>query len=211
MIDCYSCGTTNGQRVVCMLEETGLPYRPIWIDIARGEHRTPAFLAINPAGAIPVVVDHGSDGPLALSQSSAILLYLAEKSGMLLGAGEARLRTIEWLQFAMSDMACASASAFQVGRALGAGHAAQSFFLARTKRFLDVLEHRLEGRAFVADALSIADIALYPNVILPVVAAMIDEGGAYPNIRRWRDRVAARPGIARGIAIAPAPGSSNFK
>ncbi len=99
MIDCYSCGTTNGQRVLCMLEETELPYRPIWVDITRGEHRTPEFLAINPRGAIPVIIDRSAPrgADLTLTQSGAILIYLAEKAGRLLPAGIERADAMQWL------------------------------------------------------------------------------------------------------------------
>ena len=117
MIDLYLAGTANGLRASVALEEAGLPYRAHKVDLAKGEQRSPEFLKLNPAGLIPVIVDHdGPHGkPLTLSQSGAILLYAAEKSGRLLPKDIAR-RTValQWLMQAASDIAGASNTVFHV-------------------------------------------------------------------------------------------------
>lgn len=207
MIDAYSTGTSNGHRVICMLEETGLAYRPIWTDIVHGEHRTPEFLSINPYGAIPVIVDHDAvGGALTLTQSATILIYLAEKSGRFLPSGQGRIQVLEWLMYAIADLSCASASAFQLMMAKEETSAAEAMFARRVRRFLEMLEHRLNGNEYLAGDYSIADICLYPNMLFPAVTAAM-AAGDLPNAERWIATVAARPAMARALAITPLPGT----
>lgn len=107
MIDFYTAATSNGQRVAITLEETGLPYSVHKLDLPKGDQKKPEFLAINPAGMIPAIVDHDGPGgkPLSLAQSSAIVMYLAEKSGKLLPADAVRRAVArQWLMQACADV-----------------------------------------------------------------------------------------------------------
>jgi GSH-dependent disulfide-bond oxidoreductase len=208
-IDCYSAGTTNGRRVVIMLEETGLPYFPIWLDLTCGEHRAPAFLAINPEGAVPAIVDHGSGAPqpVTLSQSAAILIYLAEKSGLFLPQGAEKYHVLRWLMFGISDVACATASALQLSFIKEDTRSADAHFSKRIARYLMIAEQQLDGRDFLAGVYSIADMCLYPNTLIPPTAEMIGQGDRYPKLRRWQERMAERPAVARAVDLCPPPGS----
>jgi len=115
MIDLYTFSTSNGQRAAIILEECGLPFRLHRIDLTKGEHKTPEFLNINPAGAIPAIVDPDGPGgaPLKLSQSGAIMLYAAQKAGRFLPLDPLRRAlALQWLLFAVTDVARASTSIF---------------------------------------------------------------------------------------------------
>ena len=117
MIDFYTFATSNGQRAAILLEECALPYRMHWIDLMKGEQHAAEFLKVNPAGAIPVIVDADGPGgkPLTLSQSGAIVIYLAEKAGRFIPADAVRrLIALQWLLQATTDAARASSAIFLV-------------------------------------------------------------------------------------------------
>jgi len=153
MIDLYAAGTGNGQRGAIALQETGLPFRLHKIDLAKGEQRTPEFLIRNPMGQIPVIVDpDGPDGkPLTLSQSSAIMLYAAEKSGRFLPNDPARrFKAIEWLLNVATDIAPASGAIFQM--AVAAKEKVPSsieHFENRLLRYLRVCDGQLKAREYL--------------------------------------------------------------
>jgi GSH-dependent disulfide-bond oxidoreductase len=204
MIDFYTANSSNGQRVAIMLEECGLPYRLHRLDLMAGDQRKPEFLHINPAGAIPAIVDDDAPGgaPLALAQSGAILLYLAEKTGRFLPSAPARrAQALQWLMQATTDTAAASATIFLLSTfAPDKSEANLRFFEDRTVKFLRTADARLAEREFLADELSVADFALYP--IAAVRRALVDRAGDLPHLVRWMGAMAARPGVARGVQAA---------
>ena len=203
MIDLYTFNTSNGQRASIILEECGLPYRVHKVDLAKGEQRAPDFLNINPAGAIPAIVDHDvPGGPLKLSQSGAIVLYAAEKTGRFLPTDPARrAQALQWLMLAVTDVARASTSIFLSSAVLPDKSPANvAYFEEQTLRYLRVAEARLAGRDFLADELSVADFALYP--LYAVRKALVDKAGDLPELTRWSAALAARPGVDKGMRAA---------
>ncbi len=203
MIDLYLAATPNGLRASVALEEAGLPYHAHKVDLAKGEQRSPEFLKLNPAGLIPVILDHDGPGgkPLTLSQSGAILLYAAEKSGKLLPRDAARrAAALQWLMQAATDVAGASNAVFHVDTRVPEKNAANvDYFKHRLVDFFAACDRRLEGREFLADELSVADLMLYPNFASR--KALLDEAGGLPNLQRWGAVMAARPGVARGMKV----------
>jgi GST-like protein len=201
MIDLYFAGTANGQRAAVALEEAGLAYRLHRVDLAKGEHRTPEFLRLNPAGLIPVIVDSDGPGgkPLTLAQSGAIILYCAEKSRKLLPRdGAVRAEAMQWLLQAMTDVAGTSGALFRLENSVPEkSPPAIEYFRKRLLGFLSVCDRRLEGRDWLAGELSVADLALYPNFANR--KALIDQAGGFANLQRWGAAMAARPGVARGM------------
>ena len=203
MIDLYTFNTSNGHRASIILEECGLPYRVHKVDLAKGEQRAPDFLNINPAGAIPAIVDHDvPGGPLKLSQSGAIMLYAAEKTGRFLPTDPARrAQALQWLMLAVTDVARASTSIFLSSAVLPDKSPANvAYFEEQTLRYLRVAEARLAGRDFLADELSVADFALYP--LYAVRKALVDKAGDLPELTRWSAALAARPGVDKGMRAA---------
>ena len=203
MIDLYTFNTSNGPRASIILEECGLPYRVHKVDLAKGEQRAPEFLNINPAGAIPAIVDHDvPGGPLKLSQSGAIMLYAAEKTGRFLPTDPARrAQALQWLMLAVTDVARASTSIFLSSAVLPDKSPANvAYFEEQTLRYLRVAEARLAGRDFLADELSVADFALYP--LYAVRKALVDKAGDLPQLTRWSAALAARPGVDKGMRAA---------
>lgn len=207
MIDLYTFPTSNGHRAAIMLEACGLPYTVKIVDLTKGEQRDPAYLAINPAGAIPTILDHDGPGgePLVLSQSGAILLYLATKTGRFLPADPARrANAYQWFMFATTDCAMSSTSIYYASALLPDKSTANTaFFEARLLSQLRVADGRLAGREWLADELSIADFALYP--ICVARKAILDRVTDMPHLARWSAALAARPDVARGVAAATPP------
>ena len=204
MIDFYTASSSNGQRAAIMLEECGLPYTLHKLDLFAGDQKKPEFLAINPAGAIPAIVDHaGPDGTtVKLAQSGAILMYLAAKTGRFLPADlAARAEAAQWVFQATTDTAAASGAIFLLTRiAPDKSEANVGFFEERTLRHLRVADRRLADHRYLAGDLSIADFALFP--ICVVRRPLIDRAADLPNLVRWADDIAARPGVARGMHAA---------
>jgi GSH-dependent disulfide-bond oxidoreductase len=203
MIDFYTAGTSNGQRVAITLEELALPYRLHKLELSKGDQKKPEYLAINPAGMIPAIVDHDGPGgkPLSLAQSGAIVMYLAEKTGKLIPADAARRAVArQWLMQACADCAAASNGVFLSTNMVPEKSPANiEFFENRLLRFFRDANARLSGRDFLADELSIADLALYP--IYAARKALADRAGDLPNLTRWGAAMAARPGVIKGLAL----------
>jgi GST-like protein len=207
MIDLHTWKTPNGRKVSIMLEEIGLPYRVIPVDLSQGKQHDPAFLKLNPNGRIPVIVDDDAPGgALTVIESGAILLYLADKSGKLWPTeSRRRVATLEWLMFQMAG----------VGPMLGqanwfANTAPEKIPLAihryvdESARLMGVLDVRLAGREFLADEYSIADVATYPWIAVawPIFTAMKpDTVGTLANLAGWLERVGARPAVPRGMNV----------
>ena len=201
MIELHAGKSSNSQRVSIVLEECELPYRVRTYSLMDGEHRTPAFAALNPAGMVPVIVDDDGPGgvPVTLTQSGAIVVYLAEKSRRFVPRDEMmRTRVLEWMAFTTTDIVGASTGIF-VNTAIlpDRSPANAAFYEERLMRYLRVADARLAGREWLADELSIADFSLYPVVV--VRASMIEHADGMTHLKRWRDRLAARPAVDRGM------------
>ncbi|CAI0804089.1 GST-like protein yfcG [Serratia quinivorans] len=207
----YSLPTPNGVKVSIMLEEIGLAYEPHLIDIGNNETWTPEFLSLNPNGKIPSIIDpNGPDGkPLALFESGAILLYLAEKSGKFLPQDPAlRYETIQWVFF---QMAAVGPMFGQVGffhKFAGREYEDKrplERYKNESKRLLGVLETRLEGRDWImGQDYSIADISLLGwvrNLIGFYEARELVEFDSFPRVGQWLERGLARPAVQRGLNI----------
>jgi GST-like protein len=202
MIELYTFGTSNGQRASVMLEECGLPYRAHKVDLAAGGQRETSFLQLNPAGQIPTLVDpDGPGGRLVVTQSAAIVLYLAEKSGRLLPrSGPERWLTLTWFAVAMTDVAPASMALFYAtNRADPPAPSAAAAFEKRLVDLLGVLDRRLAQAEFLAGELSIAEVAAYPT--LATRKALIDQQPGLSYLKGWLDELGRRPAVAKGMAV----------
>jgi GST-like protein len=206
----YSLPTPNGVKVSIMLEETGLPYEPHLVDIMKNESGTPEFLALNPNGKIPAILDPDGPGgePMALWESGAILLYLAEKTGKLMPAGaRARHETIQWLFFQVAAVGPMFGQLGFFHKFAGKDYEdkrPRDRYAAESRRLLGVLEARLMGRDWVMDEYSIADIALLGwvrNLIGFYGAREIVAFDALKHVPAWLDRGLARPAVQRGLDI----------
>ncbi|MDE0705640.1 MAG: glutathione S-transferase N-terminal domain-containing protein [Rhodospirillaceae bacterium] len=208
MIDLYTWSTSNGRKASIMLEELGADYTVHPIHIGKGDQFAPEFLAINPNGKIPAIVDSdGPDGaPIAVFESGAILIYLAEKFGRFLPAAPApRMEVIQWLMFQMGGIGPIFG---QVHHFLRAAKEKVPYGIERygteARRLYGVLDRRLDGRDHLAgDGYSIADIATWPWVLRHEWQEI--DLADYPNVKRWFDTVGSRPAVQRGIQIPPPP------
>jgi GSH-dependent disulfide-bond oxidoreductase len=198
MLDFYTWDTSNGLRVAIMLAECGLPHEVHRVDLMKGEQRAAQFLALNPVGAIPVLRDSEAPGgaSVTLSQSGAIMIYLAEKTGRFLpAAGAARALALQWFTFAITDCMLATSMMFHNSTLVpDKSQANVDYFAERLARYFGVVDARLAGREWLADELSIADFALYP--IVHFRGEVIEKAGNPKNLIAWRDRLARRPAIA---------------
>lgn len=209
----YSWPTPNGVKVSIMLEETGLPYEAHTIQIGKNETWTSEFLSLNPNGKIPAIIDPDRPGgkPLALFESGAILLYLAEKTGKFLPADPAlRYETIQWVFF---QMAAIGPMFGQVG--FFYKFAGKEFedkrplerYRAESRRLLEVLDTRLDGRDWIMEDYSIADIATLGwvrNLIGFYGARDLVEFDTLKHVPAWLERGLARPAVQRGLTIPAA-------
>ena len=203
MIDLYSAGTANGFRASVALEEAGLSYRVHKIDLAKGEHRGAEFLKLNPAGLIPVIVDEDVAGgkPITLSQSGAIILYIAEKTGKFLPKDPARrVVTMQWFMQGATDIAATSGAIFRLENSVPEKIPSSiDYFKQRLLGFFSVCDAQLAGREYLADELSVADLMLYPNFALR--KPLIDEAGGFANLQRWGATMASRPAVQKGMKV----------
>jgi len=202
MIDLYTAATPNGHKVSIALEELGLPYSLRVLDLSANEQKEPWFLAINPNGRIPAIVDH-DEGDFAVFESGAILIYLAEKAGRLMPQdAKGRSRVLQWLMFQMGG----------IGPMMGQANVFFRYFPERiqpaidryqgeVKRLFRVLDGQLARNEYLAGDYSIADIANWAWVRTHNWSGVaIDE---LPNLARWRDQIRARPAVQRGIEMPP--------
>ena len=207
----YSLPTPNGVKVSIMLEEIGLPYEPHLIDIMKNESNTPEFLSLNPNGKIPAIVDPDDpDGkPLGLFESGAILIYLAEKTGKLLPSDPMRhYETIAWLMFQLGGVGPMFGQLGFFHKFAGKDYEDErpsDRYAAESKRLLNVLETRLDGRDWImGDDYTIADISLLGwvrNLIGFYGAREIVKFDALKNVPAWLERSVARPAMRRGLEI----------
>lgn len=201
MIDLYTAATPNGYKVSCTLEELGLSYNVHVLALAKGEQKEPWFLAMNPNGRIPVIVDRAED--FTVFESGAIMVYLAEKTGRLLPTdAKGRSRVLQWLMFQMGG----------VGPMMGQANVFYRYFPEKiepaiqryqneTKRLLTVLDGHLAAHEYLAGDFSIADIANW------CWARTHDWSGVaiddLPHLTRWINQIAARPGCTAGLNQPP--------
>jgi GST-like protein len=207
MIDLYTWTTPNGRKISIMLEETGLPYKVIPVDLGKEEQLSPSFTAVTPNQKIPAIVDHDVEGgPLAIFESGAILVHLAEKTGKLLAKDvRRRAATMQWLMFQMSHVGpIIGQTGHFVNQAPEKIPYAIQRFVGESVRIIEVLEKGLAGHDYLAGDYSIADIATYPWVIAawePFARMMPEKIGGLGNVRGWLDRMGTRPGVQRGMAV----------
>lgn len=204
MIDLYAAGTSNGVRARIALEECGLAYNFHPIDLAKGEHRTPQFLAMNPMGQIPVIIDREGPGgkPVTLSQSTAILMYCAEKSGKHLPKDPAsRPAFLQALMSASTDITPTFGAVNAVITSKEPHAPTAAAFKDRLKGYFKVWDDQLFKRKYAAgNDLTIADLSLYAGYWrtkgkLPELVAGMQ------NLERWSTELAARPGIQRATKL----------
>ena len=207
----YSLPTPNGVKVSIMLEEIGLPYEPHLVDFANNDQLTPEFLSLNPNNKIPAIIDpDGPAGrPLPLFESGAILLYLAEKTAQLLPQDAAeRYQTIQWLMFQMGGIGPMFGQVGFFNKFAGKDYEdkrPRDRYVAESKRLLNVLDQRLDDRAWImGEIFTIADVATFPwinNLIGFYEAADLVGIDNFPNVVRTLRSFLARPAVARGLGI----------
>jgi GST-like protein len=213
MMDLYYWPTPNGHKITLFLEETGVEYRILPVNIGKGEQFEPDFLKIAPNNRMPAIVDHApADGgePVALFESGAILLYLADKTGKFIPSDlRGRAETLQWLFWQMGGL----------GPMAGQNHHFRSYapekipyaidrYVNETNRLYGVLDRRLADHAFLAgEEYTIADMAAYPWVLPEAQGQNIED---FPQVRRWLEAIKARPATERayelGNRINPNPG-----
>ena len=202
-VDLYYWPTPNGWKISIMLEECGIPYNLHYVNILMDEQFEPEFLKISPNNRIPAIIDPKGPGgqPLSVFESGAILLYLAQKSGKFYPADErARIKVNEWLFWQVGGL----------GPMAGQAHHFRFFakeqipyaierYTHEVERLYDVMNTQLEGRDWLADEFSIADIACVGWISAHERQGQdIDE---HPNLKNWLERMLARPGVQRGLAL----------
>jgi GST-like protein len=218
-IQLYSLPTPNGVKVSIFLEEAGLPYEPHLVSFDAQDQLSPEFLSLNPNNKIPAILDpQGPPGkPLALFESGAILIYLAEKTGQFLPTDAAgRIETIQWLMFQMAGIGPMFGQLGFFHKFAGRDYEdkrPRDRYVAESKRLLRVLDQRLAGRAWImGDAYTIADIATFPwvnNLIAFYGAGELVGMAEFANVTRVLQAFLARPAVQRGLGIpsrsAPRP------
>ena len=209
ILQLYSFPTPNGIKVSAMLEETGLEYEWHRVPLSDADVKSPEFLSLNPNGKIPAIIDPQGPGgkPLALFESGAILIYLAEKTGMFMSDDPVkRYETIQWVMFQMGGVGPMFGQLGYFFKFAGADIEDErpvERYLGETRRLLDVLEARLEGREWLMDDYSIADICTAPWLrALAFYGAQSEVGwNERPNVVGWFERFSARPAIQRAVNI----------
>lgn len=204
MIDLHYWPTPNGRKIAIMLEEAGLPYKVIPVDIGRGAQFTPEFLAISPNNRMPAIVDHeplGGGSPISVFESGAILVYLAEKSGQLMPTDpRGKYEVLQWVFWQMGGL----------GPMAGQTHHFREYapekipyaidrYTNEMSRLYCVMDRRLSDRPYLAGDYSIADIAAWPWIVpWKTQGQNIEE---FPHLKRWFDAIAQRPAVERGRAV----------
>ena len=198
MIDLYTWTVPNGRKISIALEEMGLPYEAHAINLGKGEQKSPEYLKVNPNGKVPAIIDR--DSGVRMMESGAILLYLAEKSGKLMPAGEKRWEAMEWLMWQMGGL----------GPMLGQVHHythfnkglsdyAEDRYRAEMDRLYGVLDARLADREFIVGDISIVDCACFPWIAR--WNWQEQDLAKFPNVKHWFLQMADRPAVQRGYVV----------
>jgi GST-like protein len=214
-IQLYSLPTPNGVKVSITLEETGLPYEPHLVNFDTQDQMTPEFLSLNPNNKIPAIIDPNGPGgkPLALFESGAILIYLADKSAQLMPQDPAgRYETIQWLMFQMGGIGPMFGQVGFFHKFAGKDYEdkrPRDRYVAESQRLLHVLNQRLEGRAWIMGELySIADIAIFPwvrGLVVFYAAGELVGIKNFPHVTRALDAFLARTAVIKGLNIPKRP------
>ena len=214
-IQLYSLPTPNGVKVSITLEETGLPYEPHLVNFDTQDQMTPEFLSLNPNNKIPAIIDPNGPGgkPLALFESGAILIYLADKSAQLMPQDPAgRYETIQWLMFQMGGVGPMFGQVGFFHKFAGKDYEdkrPRDRYVAESQRLLHVLNQRLEGRAWIMGELySIADIAIFPwvrGLVVFYAAGELVGIKNFPHVTRALDAFLARTAVIKGLNIPKRP------
>jgi GSH-dependent disulfide-bond oxidoreductase len=203
MIDLYFWPTPNGYKITWMLEEVGLKYNVIPVNIGAGDQFKPEFLKISPNNRMPAIIDPDGPGgkPISMFESGAILMYLAEKTGKLMPSDtRGKYNVIQWLMFQMAS----------VGPMLGQAHHFRRYapekleyainrYTNEAKRIYGVIDKRLGEAKYLAGEYSIADIATYPWLVPHSMQGQALED--FPNLKKWYDELRARPATQRGFEV----------
>ncbi len=210
-IQLYSLPTPNGVKVSILLEETGLPYEPHLVSFNTNDQMSPEFLSLNPNNKIPAIIDPNGPGgkPLALFESGAILIYLADKSGKFIPADEAgRYETIQWLMFQMGGIGPMFGQVGFFNKFAGKDYEdkrPRDRYVAESRRLLNVLNDRLRERQWImGEHYTIADIATFPwirNLVGFYEAGDLVGFDDFPHLKRALDVFLARPAVAKGLNI----------
>ncbi len=205
MLDLYTWRTPNGRKVPILLAELELPYQLHLIDLGKGEQKTAAYLAINPNGKIPALIDHVDGGePVRLFESGAILEYLATKAGRLLPTAPARrAEVMSWLFWQVGGPGPMFGQLGAFARETPRNQAAYDKFAAEAHRLVGVLDGGLRDREYLAGDYSIADIATYPWLVAMAESQALSLDGA-EHVLAWMGRLALRPAVIAGMSIAAA-------
>ncbi|MEL7032816.1 MAG: glutathione S-transferase N-terminal domain-containing protein [Pseudomonadota bacterium] len=201
MIDLYTWTTPNGRKISIALEEMGLDYKVHPINIGKDQQFSPDFLAVSPNNKIPAIYD--PEHQVSVFESGAILVHLAEKTGKFLPQAPApRAKVLEWLMWQMAGFGP------MLGQLNHFMNRADEKMPLAIKRFFDeairlytVLDKQLDGQDYVAGAFSIADMAIYPWSAVALTPVQGGSGQAFANVAAWHDRMAAREGVKKGMAV----------
>lgn len=200
MITLYTASTPNGRKASIMLEEVGLPYEVRWLKLDQSEQKDDWFLDINPNGRIPALVDH-DNGDFAVFESGAMLLYLAEKTDLLLGNDpKERSLAVQWLMFQMGGIGPmqGQANVFYRYAPEKIPYAIERY-QRETRRLYEVLDRRLASVDYLAGFYSVADIATYPWIRSHAWSGLSVDG--LDNLQAWLQRVGERPAVQRGMDV----------
>jgi GST-like protein len=202
VIDLFFWPTGNGKKITIMLEEVGLEYRIVPINIGKGDQHTPEFLALSPNNKMPAMIDHDVDGAaIRMFESGAILVYLAEKTGQLLPSDiRGRFKVLQWLFWQVGGLGPIAGQAhYFLKYAPQKNEEGMTRFRNETARLYAVMDRQLGKEQYLAGEYSIADIAAWPWVF------RYDWQGQdlndFPNVKRWFDAIAERPAVARGAKV----------
>jgi GST-like protein len=202
MIDFYYWPTPNGWKISIMLEECGLPFRMVPVNISTGDQFRPEFLAISPNNRMPAIVDHDAPvGPVSVFESGAILLHLAERAGRFMPTdARGRKETLEWLFWQVGNL---GPMAGQLSHFVNYAPEPQPYsherYLNEYGRCVGVLERRLEGRDYVLGDYSIVDMCTWPWILIAKPLGL--DLDRFPNVKRWRQAIKERPAVQRGVDL----------
>lgn len=208
MITLYTWSTPNGRKIPIMLEECGLPYSVVPVNIGKDEQFAPEFLRVSPNNKIPAIVDDEAEGaPLSVFESGAILTYLAEKTGRFLASsGPARYKALEWLHWQVGGLGpMLGQLGFFAVRSDEKAPLAIKRFTDEADRLLRVMDRRLgEGPYLAGQDYSIADMACYAWTLAAtsfLKDPLADTLGSVPNVHGWLERIGERPAVKRGMEV----------